>query len=68
MVFKLVTKTHFLITCLFVTITGAAYRFYCSRKEDESARRRGKLEAKNRSKRKHERQVRVNYLFNDIMF
>ena len=40
--------------------TDAAYRFYRSRCEDESAKRRGKLQTKNRSKRKHERMTRVS--------
>ena len=39
--------------------TDAAYRFYRSRCEDESSRRRGKIPSKNRSKRKHERTTRV---------
>lgn len=41
--------------------TDAAYRFYRSKSEEESARRRGKLGLKNKSKRRHERLVRVSY-------
>lgn len=41
-------------------IIDAAYRFYRSRCEEESAKRRGKLQEKNKQKRKHERIVRVS--------
>lgn len=39
----------------------AAYRFYQSRAEEQSMKRRGKLELKNKTKRRHERLVRVSY-------
>ena len=39
----------------------AAYRFYRSRCEDDSARRRGKIQSKNKIKRKHENVIRVRY-------
>ena len=38
----------------------AAYRFYRSRCEDESAKRRGKDQVRKTSKRRHERLVRVS--------
>ena len=38
----------------------AAYRFYRSRAEDLSIKRRGKSESKNKTKRRHERLVRVS--------
>ena len=41
-------------------LVDAAYRFYRSRCEDESAKRRGKLPEKNKAKRKHERIIRVS--------
>ena len=40
----------------------AAYRFYRSQREEESLKRRGKNEDKQKRKRHHERQLRVSYL------
>ena len=40
----------------------AGYRFYRSHREEESLRRRGKNDDKQKRKRRHERQLRVSYL------
>ena len=40
--------------------TGATYRFYRSKSEEESIKRRGIMEEKNKMKRRYERRVRVS--------
>ena len=53
------------IVVFFVVVffTEAAYRFYKSKCEEESAKQRGKLPFKNRLKRRHERLHRVSGQF-----
>ncbi len=46
----------------FIIYTDASYRFYRSRYEEMSIKKRGKIEEKNRSKRRHERLMRVRLL------
>ena len=50
------------------TYTDAAYRFYRSRCEETSTKRRGMHQAKNKSKRKHERTIRVSYTHGLALF
>lgn len=55
-----------LATCynsLHLLSVDAAYRFYRSHREEESLKRRGKNDDKQKRKRRHERQLRVSYLF-----
>ena len=42
-------------------ITEAAYRFYKTKCEEESSRRRGKEDSVKKNKRRHERVVRVSH-------
>ena len=49
----------FVCICI-VLILDAAYRFYRTRAEEQSIKRRGKMEIKNKTKRRHERIVRVS--------
>ncbi len=42
-----------------VILVDAAYRFYRSKCEEDTIKRKGQLDAKKKTKRKHERRVRV---------
>ena len=43
----------------YLNTTDAAYRFYRSKREEESIKRRGKQDGKAKAKRRHERLLRV---------
>ena len=62
------TNTYVYVRPMFYKHADAAYRFYRSRNEDQSAKRRGTFNEKGKAKRRHERLVRVSsYLWHKCL-
>ena len=49
-------------SCVSIFSVDAAYRFYRSHREEQSLKRRGKSDIKQKKKRRHERKLRVRRL------